>query len=313
MPALGEQWQMLGFHPKYPWSVASFVYGGVPIETVREFLIYFYRLHLNPEGYGHYFMVWPGNAAIFAVLAVVILALVGVLRRGTPIAFLFACLPIMLGGIFMVCVIRTYPVGETDGNYYAIPVVLTILAGAGLFAAAKSKFKILLSACSFGFILLYLPIMFVSHWSWHPGTQAFSFALNKPLFDKTAESEAQLRRAGAWEIEEYLRKNPRGLCVGFSDGEESALHKLSCIHEDFEQSGGPYWPIFDSKAAFRRYLDWAHPGLFIMPKNLSYNPCGPGRPIRLVFDDLAQSRNVIRIDSRRFVVLDLTRFWESSR
>jgi hypothetical protein len=313
MPALGDQWKMLGFSPKYPWSVAGFVYGGVPIENAKEFLIYFYHLLLNPVGYGHYYMVWPGNVAFFAGIAILILALIGALRRGAQTVFLFACLPVMLGGIFMACVIRTYPVGETDGNYYAIPVVLTVLSGAGLFAATKSKFRTFFTSCSFGFILLHLPIMFVSHWSWHPGTQAFSFVLNKPLFDKKAESEAQLKRAGAWELEEYLRKNPRGLCVGFSDGEESALHKLSCIHEDFEQSGGPYWPIFDSKAAFRRYLDWAHPDLFIMPKNLSYGPCGPGRPIRLVFEDLTRNRNVIRVDSRKFVALDLTKLWESSR
>jgi hypothetical protein len=306
MPALGEQWRMLGLSPKYPWSVSGFVYGGVPIETAREFLDYFHRLHFNPEGYGHYYMVWPGNVAFFAVAAILILSLVGGLRWGRRAAFLFACLPVMVCGIFMLCVIRTYPIGETDGNYYAIPVVLTVLSGASLFAATTAKFRILLTACGFGFILLHLPIMFVSHWSWHPGTQAFSFRLNKFLFDKKAESEAQLKRAGAWEIEEYLRKNPRGLCVGFSDGDESALHKLSCIHEDFEQSGGPYWPIFDSKAAFRRYLDWAHPDLFIMPKNLSYSPCGPGRPIRLVFEDLTRSQDVVQIESRNFLVLDLS-------
>jgi hypothetical protein len=307
MPAFGDQWQALGLSPKYPWSVSGFVYGGVPIENVKEFLIYFYRLLFNPQGYPHYLMVWPGNAAFFAGCAIAILAAVRALRGGRQADFLLACLPVMFGGIFMACVVRTPPNGVTDGNYYAVPVVLTILCAAGLFAATSGRIRVLLATCSFGFILLHLPIMFVSHWSWHYGTQAFSFALNKPLVDRKTESETRLKNAGAWEIEEYLRKNPRGLCVGFSNGEENALHALSCIHEDFEQSGGPYWPIFASKAAFLRYLDWAHPDLFIMPKNLSYSPCGPGTPIRLVFEELVQNKNVVRIESKSFLALDLSK------
>jgi hypothetical protein len=306
MPAFGDQWQMLGLSPKYPWSVSGFVYGGVPIENVKEFLIYFCRLLFNPQGYPHYLMVWPGNAGFFASCAIAILAAIRALRGRRQAGFLLACMPILLGGIFMACVVRTPPQGVTDGNYYAVPVVLTILCAAGMVATTSGRTRALLTACTFGFILLQLPIMFVSHWSWHPGTQAFSLSLTKPLVDRKAESEARLKKAGAWEIEEYLRRNPRGLCVGFSNGEEDALHTLSCIHEDFEQSGGPYWPLFASKAAFRRYLDWAHPDLFIMPKNLSYRPCGPGTPIRLVFEELAQNKDAVRIESESFIALDLS-------
>jgi hypothetical protein len=309
MPAFADKWMLLGFSPKYPWSVSGFVFAGVPIQSTREFIVYGYRLLFNPQGYSHFVMAWPGNAAFFLCCAIVILAIVRVIRAGPVMAFLFFCLPIMAGGILTACVVITPEHGFTDGNYYAVPIILTILSAAGVLAATSGKIRKVIGFCGLGFTLLQLPIMFVSHWSWHPGTKPFSFTLNGSLFDRKAEYETRLKRAGAWELEEYLRKHPRaGLCVGYSNGEESALHQLSCLHEDFEQDGGHFWRIFDSKTAFRQYLNWARPDLFIMPKSLSYSPCGPGTPIRLVFDELAQNKDVIKIESRNFWALDLSGF-----
>ena len=86
-----------------------------------------------------------------------------------------------------------------------------------------------------------------------------------------------------------MRKNSRrGLCVGFSNGEETALHMLSCIHEDFEQSGSQFGHIFDSEALFWKYLAWANPELIFMPKSDSFHASRPGTPIRLAFEELAQ-------------------------
>jgi hypothetical protein len=309
MPAFADKWMLLGFSPKYPWSVSGFVFAGVPIQSTREFIVYWYRLLFNPQSYSHFVMAWPGNAAFFLCCVIVILAIVRVIRSGPAMAFLFSCIPIMAGGILAACVVITPEHGFTDGNYYAVPIILTILSAAGVLAATCGKIRKAIGFCGLGFTMLQLPVMFVSHWSWHPGTKPFSFVLNRSLPDRKAEYEARLKRAGAWELEEYLRKHPHaGLCVGYSNGEESALHQLSCLHEDFEQNGGHFWRVFDSKTAFRQYLNWARPDLFIMPKSLSYSPCGPGTPIRLVFDELAQNKDVIKIESRNFWALDLSGF-----
>lgn len=307
MPAFPDKWMQLGLSIKYPWSASGFVFSGTPITNFQEFILYWWQLLFDPKIHGHYVMAWPGNAGVFAVCAILILVSLHLIRFGPQSRFLCACLPIMIGGILTACLVRDPSQGGTDGNYYVIPIVLTILSGAGILASAPGAVRKVLTLCACGFILVQLPIMFVSHWSWHPGTQAFSFALNKPLFDQQAAAESRLKSAGAWEIEQYLRKNRRRLCVGFSDGEESALHMLSCVHEDFEQDGGPFWRIFDTTAGFREYLAWAKPDLFIMPKSLSYAPSGPTRPIRLVFEELLKNPKITKIESRRFWALDLSR------
>ncbi len=308
MPAFVDKWELLGLTPKYPWSESGFIFSGAPIDSYKEFFLYWGRLLFNPKAYSHYVMAWPGNAGFFFVCVLLILLAFRAVRFNRQIRFLLASLPVMVGGIITACLVRTPDQGFTDGNYYAIPVVLAILSIAGVLASSSSKTRTILMAGSICFLLLQLPIMFVSHWSWHPGTQPFRFVLNKTLFDRKAEIESGLRRAGAWELEEYLQANPgKGLCVGFAGGEETALHALSCIHEDFEQTAPPFWRLFASQEAFRGYLQWAHPDLLIMPKALSYAPCGPGTPIRSVFEELSKNKEVVRVESKNFVALDLTR------
>jgi len=308
MPAFVDKWQLLGLSSKYPWSECGFAFAGAPIQSLKEFCLYWRHLLFDPKPYAHYVMAWPGNAGFFLFCALVLFAAIGSIRWNRQAVFLLSCLPAMAGGIITACLVRVLDQGVTDGNYFAVPVILSILAGAGMFASAPGKVRGAVAACSLGFILLQLPIMFVSHWSWHPGTQPFRFDLSKPLFNRKAEIEASLRKAGAWELEAYLRANPgKGLCVGFAGGEEAALHMLSCINEDFEQTAPLFWRLFDSEAAFRGYLDWARPDIFIMPKSLEYKPSGPGRPVRTVFEELLKSQDAIRIESKNFIALDLSR------
>lgn len=307
MPAFVDKWKLLGLSPKYPWSESGFVFAGVPIQSLQEFFLYWGRLLFDPRPYSHFVMAWPGNAGFFFACSLLIFAAFGSIRYGTQTAFLIACLPVMVGGIATACLVRVLDQGVTDGNYFAVPVILAILSVSGMLASAPGKARTTMTACSFGFILLQLPIMFVSHWSWHPGTQPFRFDLSRTLFSRTAEIEASLQKAGAWELEEYLRAHPgKGLCVGFAGGEESALRRLSCLNEDFEQTAPPFWRLFDSEMAFRGYLEWARPDIFYMPKSLSYTPCGPGRPVRTVFEELLKRKDVVRIESKSFIALDLS-------
>lgn len=305
MPMFAGLWEAIGVHASYPWNRSLFSVGSVP--PLEGFFAYWFHLLFDPRDYSHYLMVWPGNAAFFSVCAVLILFLSGAIRRGVQMWFLYACVPLMAGGIVTACAVVSMGEGGTDGNYYAIPVILTILAVAGVLASASGSIRNVMVACSIGFIVLHLPIMFVSHWSWHPGTQSFQFALNKTLFDTEAEAEARLKRIGAWNIEEYLRKNMRsGRCVGFSNGEESSLHMLSCIHEDFEQAIVRFPRIFETELEFRKYLAWANPDLLIMPKSTAWRPAGPTPATRAVFRELAQDPNVIKIESPNYTALDFT-------
>jgi hypothetical protein len=309
MPAFLDIWRLLGVHAKYPWNNAAFELG-YPVQTVREFLTYWYQLFFDPRQYPHYVMVWPGNAGFFSILAIIVLVAARAIRRGRQWAFLIACLPLMLGGVITACFVRNYWEGGTDGNYYAIPVVLTILAAAGVLSSTSGKIRKTMAVCGFGFIFLQVPIMFVSHWSWHPGTQAFNFDLTKTLFDTGKEAETRLKNAGAWEIEEYLRTHGGTKhCVGWSDGEVVAHHLLSCVQEDFEQTEVQFPPLFDSRDGFRRYLAWARPQLFIMPTTKVFRPAGPTVPARLVFEELSKNPDVIKIEAEKYEALDLSKIY----
>lgn len=308
MPAFVDIWNRLGLSRKYPWNNSEFGFIWAPIGSLSEMVDHWYRLLFDPQQYPHYVMAWPGNVGFFSACAIVILFIVGAVSRKRQIAFLSACLPLMLGGIATACLIRRHAEGGTDGNYYVVPIVLTVLSVAGILAGAGGKIRAVMVTCCVGFILLHLPVMFVSHWSWHPGTQAFSLALDETLFDADAAAEERLKKAGAWEIEEYLRRYPHaGLCVGFSNGEESALHRLSCTHEDFEQIGAQFWPLFSSESSFKQYLAWARPDLFIIPKSLSFHASRLGTAVRIVFDELAANPDVVKIDSANYSALDLSR------
>jgi hypothetical protein len=303
-----EVWKFLGLAPKYPWGGADFGFLASPVQSLNDFFTYWYRLHFNPEHYGHYFFAWPTNIGFFSVCALAILMAVRSIRKGSQSAFFCACLPYIAGSIAWACLMRRHGVeGGTDGNYFAVPVVLTVLGVAGFLSAVQGATRIVLMLCCLGFLFLHLPIMFVSNWSWHPGTQPFKFALDKPQIDADSEAKSRLKAIGAWEIEEYLEKNPgKKLCVGFSKGEAPSLHSLSCIHEDFEQIGAPFSHIFSSEFAFKKYLAWARPDLFIMPKNFD---CRPGQSefnVKKTFDELAQNPNTIRIESERYLAIDIS-------
>jgi hypothetical protein len=308
LPGFAGIWDIFGLTPKYPWNGADFGFLAYPVRTLNDFFTYWYRLHFNPWRYGHYLIAWPANVGFFSVCCLIVLTSVRSVHKRAQSAFLYACLPIMAGGILWACLMRRHGVeGGTDGNYFTIPVVLATLSVAGILSNIRGSIRTVMLLCCLGFIALHLPIMFVSHWSGHPGTQPFSFSLDKPLFDAKADAKASLKRIGALEIEEYLENNQhKKLCVGISNGEVSTLHKLSCIHEDFEQIVDPFAHIFSSESAFKAYLAWAHPDLLILPKGVSLAP-GPHKlDIGNIFQELAKNPKAILIESERYQALDIS-------
>ncbi len=307
MPAFVTLWKILGLTPRYPWNSSQFGFLGVPINSPGDFFTHWYKLLFDPYSYAHYAMSWPGNIAFFAICVLLILAVIRSIPGSRQTGFLCACIPIMACGIFMACLLRRHGDGSTDGNYYTIPVVLTVFAVAGILSRLSGKLRIAVITCGAGFILLHLLVMFVSHWSWHPGTQAFKFSLQKPQINAEAGAEAALRDIGAWEIEEYLRVHPQiRLCVGFSRGEERTLRSLSCTHEDFEQIGGTFPHLFETASGFRQYLAWARPDMLIMPKSTSFSPGKVDYNVWLAFQELSGNPGVTRVESAKYSALDLS-------
>jgi hypothetical protein len=307
LPGYVGVWKMLGLSLRYPWEGADFGFLATPVKTLNDFFTYWYRMNFNPRRYGHYFMAWPGNIGFISFCIMAILYAFKCIPKRTQTAFYYACTPILVGCIAWACLMRRHGAEGTDGNYFAFPIILAVLGAAGILANSQGATRSILLLCCIGFTLLHLPIMFVSHWSWHPGTKAFDFSLDKPIFDANAESRSRLKAIGAWGIEEYLQKNPnKQLCVGFSRGEAPVLHSLSCIHEDFEQIGSPFLHLFSSEFAFKNYLKWAHPDLFIMPKDVAYQPGQSEFNVKKTFDELATNPNTIRIESERYLALDIS-------
>ena len=308
LPGFVGVWKILGLHLRYPWQGADFGFLASPVQTVNEFFTYWYRLHFNPWRYGHYIMAWPGNVGFFSICSLAVLAAFRLVHKRAQSAFLYACIPVLAGSVLWACLMRRHGAeGGTDGNYFAVPVALTVLAVAGILSNVRGATRNVFTVCCVGFTLLHLPIMFVSHWSWHSGTQAFRFSLDKPFFDAKSEAEASLKRIGAWEIEEYLEKNPNiKLCVGYSGGEGKILHSLSCSHEDFEQIGAPFAHIFSSEFAFKKYLAWARPDLLIMPKDVSYRPGQNEFNVQKAFEELAANPKTVRIESERYYAFDVS-------
>jgi hypothetical protein len=304
IPAFVETWKTLGGTLKYPWNTIIFDVTSVRIQGIRDFLTYWYHLLLDPPPYTHYVMAWPGNIAFFAFSALLLLVAFRTEHGVNRFRFLFANLPIMIAGIVAASTIRPHQDGSTDGNYYIVPVVLTLLSAGAVLAHTQRGTRRMLTACGIAFIVMHLPIMLVTHWSWWYGTQPFRFSLARTFVDTQKIVETRLTTAGAWEIQEYLQNNPpMGLCVGYG---ESDLHFLSCRHEDFDQLGGSFAALFASDDAFRQYLTWARPDLLIMPKSLLLHPSANAESVWRVFHELAKRPQTIRIEAKNYVALDIS-------
>ncbi len=304
LPAFLGIWKKLGITPKYPWNIGSFEVTGIRMRSVGDFATHWKHLLFDPSPYGHYIMAWPGNIAFFS-LSVLLIFIVFRLVRGTShFAFLLANIPIMIAGIVVACTVRLHPDGGTDGNYYIVPVVLALLSGAAVLAHSQQGTRRMLAACGFSFIILYLPIMLVTHWSWWYGTQAFRFSLKTPLLNTRQLAEVRLRGVGAWEMQEYLQKKElKGLCIGL--GHED-LRFLSCRFDDFNVNGSAFYRLFATDDDFRKYLAWAQPEVFILPKSFLAKQSDFYESVRRIFYELEGKPETIRIESPEYVALDIS-------
>lgn len=298
IPFLVGVWRRIGFTPHYPWTLMDYSAAGPPLGTASGQLEYWRRMLFDPEPFIHYVMAWPGNATFFAVLSVLTLWALVPSTRLRPTAALFAVVPVALGALAIVTFLPRHNNGGSDGNYYATPVVLVLVAVGSWLGQLDHRIARVFAVMAAGFVVVQTPIMFASHWSWHAGTAPFSTSLDHVFYGDRERTDAFLHRVGAWELEEHLRAHPTEVrCLGYSK-DDVALRKLSCRYEDLEELEILFPKAFESDASFLAFLRWAQVDLVIAPRDLLDR--APTRATERVFQSLRADPSVEAVGSAQY-------------
>ncbi len=318
LPVGIELWKSFGLEPKYPWSYMTLELFSSARPDLSEQIGLGMQMLFDPGQHGHYVMAWPGNAAVYLGLLLITLRLAGAIRFKPVLPIIAFFTPVLLTAVAVTFTISRHEDGSIDGNYFLIPVSFGIIAS-GLMLSRLGDIwnRRLVALVGLMFILSHLPIMFVSHWSWHAGTSAFQANLTHWMPGGRKQDEADLRVAGVSEIDAYVVRHQRlGLCVGLSRNDKGSsefiLRRLSCRYEDFEQLIGPMFELFSTEERFADYLAWARPELLIVPRS-EFRSTTPKSPsILATFDRLSEATFVTRVESPEYIALDLSAYWSNA-
>jgi hypothetical protein len=298
IPFLVGIWRRVGFTPHYPWTLMDYSAPAPPLGTFDLQLEYWRRMLFDPEPFIHYVMAWPGNATFFAALSALVLWGVVPSTRSRPTAMVMAVVPVALGALAIVTFLPRHNNGGSDGNYYATPIVLVLVALCAWLGQLERPVERVFAVLAGGFIVVQAPIMFASHWSWHPGTSRFSTPLDHVFYGDHERTDAFLHQVGAWELEEHLRTHPgETRCLGYSR-DDVALRKLSCRYEDLEELEILFPKAFETDAAFLEFLRWSQVDLVIAPRDLLDR--APTRASERLFQSLRANPSVEVVPSGRY-------------
>lgn len=291
---------------KYPFTPLML---DSPIKMdLKSRLTLLYEFLLNPIGLKHVIMLWTGNLTFFLFFSLCCLVLFNYINTKKIPVVLLGFFPMIVSGIYFAAFGMALRGG--DGNYYLPPLILAFIVFYGVIFSYHHKLKLFLHYCLLLFIPLQVTMMFISHPSWHPGTDSFKFDLFQSVFDSIEWKETELKKEGLVEIEEYLVSNQSAQTGSraISMGTPSKLELLSCRLESFETASISLWDpktigsslIGKSPVELLRYIDWANIHYLIMPIWYDWNDT-----FKKTYDLLALNPDVKQIFSLSYKMLDL--------
>ncbi|BAU26509.1 hypothetical protein DFP93_108110 [Aneurinibacillus soli] len=302
---LGGLWMKLGFEIKYPLAKNVEAIAGER-ENILEVMRHWYRLLFNPGGYSHYVMVWPGNISFYLFILVLVLVIFRKIPIKSYLQYMVIFFPVVLTGVYY----QTFFPEGGDGNYYIVPVILSILMY--LYPIIHTHNKKIKSAVYMGvafFIPFQVTLMFVSHWSWSWGTASFDYKLNKPFLESSDTVKTELFNNGLGEIRSYIEEKSNAdagvkKCLAFGV-DPTLVHKLPCRSESLDISrvrlGNP--ELFTSETEIMKYIIWDKIDYLIAPKKQMKGY----EAISNVYNLLEKQQGVVKISSQEFYLLDISR------
>lgn len=204
-PLLTSVFDKLGMHAKNFISIKRV---GPRTENVTWQLILerIYNFIFDPNPLGHVIMLWT-SSVVFFVIVLYVLRLkknfLNIRKEGIESKYAITMTVVYIGVMLYYMCLMPIP----DGNYFILPIVFVSIC-LGKYICPKGEttggVKHTSNLCILLFLLLHLPILFVSHSSWQYGTRAFDSELIVDNFETKTKNENAFLYNGVSQITKYV-------------------------------------------------------------------------------------------------------------
>lgn len=207
-PVLIDFFNRLGFDANYPFKDFGLATVTPQIASKEIFFERLYQFVFNPNSLSHVIMLWTSSFTFFLIIYCIILIIqnYGSIKSTEKncLDFYFKTCFLFLGSI---TIYYMTSMEQPDGNYFIIPIILIsliilywIYEKNEIFTNNKFNMIIFVS-----FLLMNLPIAFVSHPSWEIGTKGFTNSVFVTNFESEIRNLNILDYNGIGKIAERLK------------------------------------------------------------------------------------------------------------
>lgn len=163
-----------------------------------------YDFIFNPKSLEHVIMLWTSSLVFFLF----ILFLFNIRKWCRKFSMEKGFLAILTGIYFVVMLYYMCTIRVPDGNYFILPITFLCVVFINVILCKKDvnfQNQKLVQICIALFLILHLPILFVSHSSWAYGTKPFSTEIVVNNFETESRNKEIFKYFGISLITDYLK------------------------------------------------------------------------------------------------------------
>lgn len=192
----------IGFKARYFADSSNTGASSTPI-NIKLVLERLYSFIFDPKALPHVIIAWTSSFVFFLF----ILYLFRNRKSQKKFSVAAKYLLILMIAYSIVMLYYMFRLSMPDGNYFMLPLsfIIIYLLNSVISDREDSIYgRKLIRSCILMFLVLHLPVMFVSHTSWAYGTKAFSKDIIVNNFETKSKSSSYFEYYGVTQIAEYL-------------------------------------------------------------------------------------------------------------